>query len=156
VVVARPGRRRRLRRIAAALLILITLVAVVAIVALAPGSYETYPRTSLLTAAGRRTAPTWTRPCSVIARWVTDRNCARIEGRVVWIQHHDPDGDGDRHLVVVEGFRPRIVKIPPTLAVRHLPGHGRRIEAVGYVSRGSSGKPEIVAMRLVPGGPTGR
>jgi hypothetical protein len=138
------------------LLLLVALVAVIGLVTLAPGSYQTYPRTSLLTAAGRKAAPAWTQPCGAIARWATDRDCARVEGRVVWIQRHDPDGDGDRHLIVVERLHPHIVKIPPTLAVPHLPGHGRRVDAVGYVSRGGSGKPEIVAMRLVPGGPTGR
>jgi hypothetical protein len=155
VAVARPGRRRRLRRIAAVLLVLIALVAVVAIVALAPGSYETYPRTSLLTAAGQRAAPAWTRPCWVPARFLPDPLCAHVSGRVVWIQHHDPDGDGDRHLIVVEGLHPRIVKVPLSLGVSYLPGYGTRIDAVGYLYRGGSGRLEIIARRLVPGGPTG-
>jgi hypothetical protein len=151
-----PRRRRRARRVAAVLLLVIALLAVVAVVLLARGSYETYPRSALLTTAGRRAAPAWTRPCWRLARKRREPTCAHVAGRVVWIQHKDPDGDGDRHLIVMEGLRPRIVKVPPTLAVSHLPGYGRRIDAVGYVGYGSSGKREIIATRLVPGGPSGR
>jgi hypothetical protein len=138
------------------LFLLVALAAAIVLVALARGGYQDYPRSALVTAAGRRTAPTWTRPCWATARWATERICAHVEGRVVWIQRHDPDGDGDRHLIVVEGLRPRIVKVPATLPVSHLPGRGRRIDAVGFIAYGASGKREIVAMRLVPGGPTGR
>lgn len=156
MAVTRPGRQRRLRRVAAVLLVLIALVAVVAIVALAPGSYQTYPRTSLLTAAGQQAAPAWTHACWAVARWRRDRLCGHVSGRVVWIQHHDPDGDGDRHLIVVGHLHPRIVKVAPTLPVTHLPGYGTRIDAVGYLHRGGSGNLELIALRLVPGGPIGR
>jgi hypothetical protein len=136
-------------------LVLAVLVAIVAAVVLARGGYQSYPRTSLLTAAGRRAAPAWTRPCWADAHGTEDQTCAHVSGRVVWIQHHDPDGDGDRHLIVVERLRPRIVKVAPTLPVSQLPGYGTRIDAVGYLYRGASGKIEMDAARLVPGGPTG-
>jgi hypothetical protein len=155
VAIAR-SRRRRLRRVAAALLVLVVLVAALAAAALSPGSYQSYPRSALLTAVGQRVAPAWTRPCWVSARWGTDPICTHVVGRVVWIQHHDPDGDGDRHLVVVGRLHPHIVKVPPTLPVSHLPGYGTRIDAVGYLHRGGSGNPEVIAARLIPGGPTGR
>jgi hypothetical protein len=155
VAVERPPRRRA-RRVIAVVLLTLVLLAVVAVVALAPGSYETYPRSALLTAAGQRDAPAWTRPCWAEAREQPEPTCAHVSGRVVWIQRHDPDGDGDRHLIVVEGLHPRIVKISPTLPISHLPGYGRRVDAVGYVSFGGSGKPEVIAVRLVPGGPSGR
>jgi hypothetical protein len=135
--------------------VLLALAATGAVVALKPGSYQTYPRSELVTVAARRAAPAWTRPCWPIARWATARFCGHVEGRVVWIQRHDSDGDGDRHLVVVGRWHPHIVKIAPTLPVSDLPGVGTRIDAVGYVSRGASGKLEINAMRLVPGGPSG-
>jgi hypothetical protein len=154
VAVARPPRkRRRGRRVAAALLLVVALLAIAAVVALAPGSYETYPRSALLTAAGQREAPTWTRPCWALAREQREPTCAHVSGRVVWIQHHDPDGDGDRHLVVVGRLHPRVVKIPKELPVSQLPGYGTRIDAVGYLFRGSSGSLEVIAARLVPGGP---
>jgi hypothetical protein len=137
-------------------LALVALAAIAAAVVLARGSYETYPRTGLLTAAGRRAAPAWTRPCWTTARHLRATTCAHVSGRVVWIQHHDPDGDGDRHLIVVERLHPRIVKIAPSLPVSHLPGYGTRIDAVGYLDLGGSGNMELIAARLVPGGPTGR
>jgi hypothetical protein len=156
VEATRSRRSKGLRRVAAAVLVLVVLAGVVAIVALAPGSYQTYPRTSLLTAAARRAAPAWTRPCWATARRLAETTCAHVAGRVVWIQHHDPDGDGDRHLIVIGRLHPRIVKVALTLPVSHLPGYGTRIDAVGYLYRGASGKMEVDAARLVPGGPTGR
>lgn len=135
--------------------LLVVIAAVIAVVTLRPGSYQTYPRSELLTAAGRRAAPAWTAACWPTVRRATDRNCGHVEGRVVWIQRHDPDGDGDRHLIVVGRLRPHIVKIAPALPVSHLPEMGTRIDAVGYISRGASGNLEIDALRLVPGGPAG-
>ena len=73
----------------------------------------------------------------------------------MWIQHHDPDGDGDRHLIVVGRLHPRIVKVAQHSRSR-ISRARHRIDAVGYLSRGASGKLEINATRLVPGGPTGR
>ena len=151
-----PRRRRRARRVAAALLLVIALLAIAAVVLLAPGTYETYPRSALLTTAGRRAAPDWTRPCWARARKLREPTCAHVSGRVVWIQREDPDGDGDRHLVVAGELRLRVVKIPKTLPVSRLPGYGKRIDAVGYLALGSSGHPEVIAARLVPGGPSGR
>jgi len=152
VTVERPPRRRA-RRVALGALLVVALLAVVAVVAVGPGSYETYPRSALLTAAGQRDAPAWTRPCWAQAREQPEPTCAHVSGRVVWIQHEDPDGDGDRHLVIVGRLHPRVVKIPKTLPVSHLPGYGTRIDAVGYLFRGSSGSLEVIAARLVPSGP---
>jgi hypothetical protein len=74
---------------------------------------------------------------------------------VVWIEHDDPDGDGDRHLLVLAHRRVRVVKVQRRLPVDHLPGIGTRIDAVGLVMKGASGRNEIDAVRLVPGGPSG-
>jgi hypothetical protein len=138
------------------LLVLVALVAIAATVVLGRGGYQTYPRSELLTAAGRRAAPAWTRPCWPSVRKIANPTCAHVTGRVVWIQRHDPDGDGDRHFVVVARLHPRIVKIAATLAVPHLPRYGTQIDAVGYLYLGASGKMEISAVRFEPGGPTGR
>lgn len=73
----------------------------------------------------------------------------------MWVQHHDPDGDGDRHLIVVSRLHGRIVKAARTLPVSDLPSIGTRIDAVGWLMRGASGHDEIDARRLVPGGPSG-
>ena len=135
------------------LLLVVALLAVVAVVAVGPGSYETYPRSSLLTAAGQREAPAWTRPCWALARKRREPTCVHVSGRVVWIQHDDPDGDGDRHLVIVGRLHPRIVKISTDASGFAAAGLRPRIDAVGYLFRGSSGKLEVIAARLVPGGP---
>ncbi len=145
-----------MRRVAAVVLLLVALAAVAAAVVLARGTYETYPRSALLTPAGRRAAPAWTRPCWATVRDIANPTCAHVTGRVVWTQRHDPDGDGDRHFIVVAKLHPRIVKIAPSLPVSHLPRYGTRIDAVGYLYLGASGKMEISAVRFRPGGPTGR
>lgn len=92
-------------------------------------------------------APAWTRPCQGIAR-VTKRiyvaRCGWISGRVLWVERDDPDGDGDEHAVVVAGSRLVIVKRRRGASADRLPGPGRRLVAVGKVSSGRYGWPEIV------------
>src|SRR6476469_7472965 len=94
-------RRSRSRRVALAVLLVFGCLAGVALAMASAGRYQTYPRIRLLTADQQRSAPAWTRPCWKEAPFKRDRTaCARAQGRVVWIQRHDPDGDGDRHLLV--------------------------------------------------------
>ena len=151
-----PRRRRRSRRVALVLLLALICLGGVALAMASAGGYDVYPRSRLLTAAQRRGAPAWTRPCWKDAPSMPDRPvCARAQGRVVWVQQHDDDGDGDRHLLVVAHRRVRIVKVQRRLPVDHLPGIGTRIDAVGMVMKGASGHDEIDAVRLVPGGPSG-
>ncbi|QEC46648.1 hypothetical protein FSW04_02990 [Baekduia soli] len=153
----RPRPRRRLRRAAFVVLLLLVVLAIVAFFVASAGSFKTYPRAGLTNPALQRAAPAWTRPCDRSAPYVPadQTTCAHVHGRVVWIQHHDPDGDGDRHLLVLAHRRIHIVKVPISLRVAHLPGVGTNIDAVGFVLRGASGHDEIDAVRLVPGGPTG-
>jgi hypothetical protein len=125
-------------------------------IALSAGAYEGYPRTRLLTAEQRSRAPDWTRPCWPTARWSGERICSHVAGRVVWIERNDPDGDADRHLIVMSRLHPRIVKVSRELAVSHLPRIGTRVDAVGWRMTGGSGRNEVDAIRLVPGGPSGR
>jgi hypothetical protein len=65
-------------------------------VLLAPGDFQSYPRTALVTGAGRAEAPAWTEPCWASAPYTDQERCEHVSGRVVWVQKHDPDGDGDR------------------------------------------------------------
>jgi hypothetical protein len=120
----------------------------VAFVDLSSGVHDAYPRRALLSAAGRERAPAWTRPCAQIARWTDLASCAHVRGRVVWVEHRDPDGDGDRHLVVVARRRVHIVKVSRALPIRHLPGIGHRIDAVGYDAIGAHGRTELDALQL--------
>lgn len=73
---------------------------------------------------------------------------------MIWIQKHDPDGDGDRHLIVISRLHPRIVKLAAVLPVARLPRIGARIDAVGWLSVGASGHTELDAQRYASGGRT--
>jgi hypothetical protein len=133
-------------------LLLVLVVAVLGVIGLAPGVYDRYPRRVLITDAQLYRAPRWTRPCWMTAPRREEDLCVHVKGRVVWVQHHDPDGDGDRHLIVMVRLRPRIVKLAPGLGVRHLPKLGTRIDVVGWLMLGGSGHHEVDTMRLVPSG----
>jgi hypothetical protein len=68
-----------------------------------------------------------------------------VEGRVVWVQRHDPDGDGDRHVFVVSRLHVRIVKIRSGVHLERLPSVGSAFSIVGFVKTGGSGHEEIDA-----------
>jgi hypothetical protein len=123
-------------------------VAVVALIAFAPGTYDSYPRHALLGQARQARAPGWTRPCWPRATDDGDPPCVHVKGRIVWIQRHDPDGDGDRHFVVIARLHPRIVKIGRDFPIAHLPRIGSAIDATGYLSEGASGHEEVDAIRF--------
>jgi hypothetical protein len=142
-------RRPRGRRIALAFLLLLLVMAGVALVVASSGSYEVYSRTALLTLAEGARAPAWTRSCAKIARWTDRAVCARVRGRVVWIERRDPDGDGDRHLIVVAHRRVYIVKVTRKRDVPLLPDIGHRIDAVGYNAMGAHGREELDALHIV-------
>lgn len=122
--------------------VLVVVVALgVVVVTAARGVYDVspYPRDPA-------SAPAWTMPCfRATSRYNHEPQCARVRGRVVWREVSDPDGDGDRHVVVLSRMRLRVVKL---LAGQVLPGVGARIEAVGFTTVGASGEREIVAEAL--------
>jgi hypothetical protein len=120
-------------------------VAGAAVIAFSPGTYARYPRHALLGDEQQARAPGWTRPCWPHATDDGDPPCVHVTGRVVWIQRHDPDGDGDRHFVVMSRLHARIVKIGREMRIP-LPHLGSRIDAVGYLSEGASGREEVDAI----------
>jgi hypothetical protein len=126
----------------------------VLVVLLAPGAFESYPRTGLVTAAGRATAPAWTRPCWASAPYTDQERCEHVSGRVIWVQKHDPDGDGDRHLLIIGRLHPRIVKLTARLPLDRLPRTGAHVDAVGWLITGASGRDEIDTQRFVWAGMT--
>jgi hypothetical protein len=140
----RPPTRRR-RRLAGALILLLVLAAGL-VAAAAGGRYDS----RALAAAARPGAPAWTRPCRAATTHpgAEARRCVRVRGRIAWIQRHDPDGDGDRHLVLVERGHVRLVKVPLSAGVGRLPGIGHVVEATGPTLTGASGRSEVVAGRL--------
>jgi hypothetical protein len=140
------------KRIALGLLAVLLVVAAAMAVVLAPGAHQAYPRLSILWPAQQRNAPAWTRPCWPTARWTDKAQCVHVSGRVVWQQRHDPDGDGDRHLLIVGRLRLRVVKLVRGMAVPRLPRVGTRVDAVGWLMRGGSGHDEVNAQRVGWGG----
>jgi hypothetical protein len=111
----------------------------VVVVTAARGVYDVspYPRDAA-------SAPRWTMPCfHATSQYNHEPQCARVRGRVVWREQSDPDGDGDRHIVVLSRMRLRVVKL--TAQSGAMPALGSEVEAVGFTTVGSSGEREIVA-----------
>jgi hypothetical protein len=116
------------------------------------GTYRSIPRDALITPARQAAGPAWTRPCWASVFDSDQRACVQLAGRVVWMQKHDPDGDGDRHLVVVSRLRPHIVKLDRAFPVHHLPGLGARVAVTGWIEVGAHGREEIRALTYTSGG----
>jgi hypothetical protein len=79
--------------------------------------------------------------------------CRSTEGRIVYVERVDPDGDGDAHFVVVDpqGITlPRLTAIDVRKGLRPhpLPGPGDLISAAGPVQTGSYGQHQIHALEL--------
>ncbi len=113
--------RRVTRRALIALAVVVGLLAALAVV-------TTGVDTQRLAFLREGSIPKWTEPC-----WRKDRYtlpCARVHGRVVLRQLDDPDGDGDRHVVVVAGLGLTTLKIPAGTQAK-IPGYGSRVTAIG-------------------------
>jgi hypothetical protein len=80
-------------------------------------------------------------------------SCRTTEGRIVYVERVDPDGDGDAHFVVVD---PQSITLPELTAIdvrkglrpHPLPGPGDLISAAGPVQTGSHGQYQIHALEL--------
>ena len=79
--------------------------------------------------------------------------CRSAEGRIVFVERVDPDGDGDAHFVIAD---PQGISLPGITAIDvrrglrpdPLPGIGERISAAGPVQTGSYGQSQIHAIEL--------
>jgi hypothetical protein len=79
--------------------------------------------------------------------------CRTTEGRIVYVERVDPDGDGDAHFVVVD---PQGITLPGLTAIdvrrglrpHPLPEVGELISAAGPVQTGSLGQNQIHALEL--------
>jgi hypothetical protein len=77
--------------------------------------------------------------------------CCETEGRIVYVERVDPDGDGDAHFVIAD---PQGITLPGLTAIdvrkglrpRPLPGPGDLISAAGPVQTGSYGQRQIHAL----------
>jgi hypothetical protein len=81
------------------------------------------------------------------------RACRTTEGRIVYVERVDPDGDGDAHFVIAD---PQGITLPGLTAIdvrkglrpRPLPGPGDLLSAAGPVQTGSYGQQQIHALEL--------
>jgi hypothetical protein len=85
-------------------------------------------------------------------------SCRTTEGRLVYVERVDPDGDGDAHFVVLDGqgiTLPGLTAIDVRVGLRPhpLPGPGDLISAAGPVQTGSYGQSQIHALELHVGAP---
>jgi hypothetical protein len=79
--------------------------------------------------------------------------CREAEGRIVYVERVDPDGDGDAHFVIAD---PQGITLPGLTAIdvrrglrpQPLPGPGDLISAAGPVQTGSYGQSQIHALEL--------
>jgi hypothetical protein len=79
--------------------------------------------------------------------------CRTTEGRIVYVERVDPDGDGDAHFVIADpqGITlPRLTAIDVRAGLRPhpLPGPGDLISAAGPVQTGSYGQSQIHALEV--------
>jgi hypothetical protein len=80
-------------------------------------------------------------------------SCRSAEGRIVYVERVDPDGDGDAHFVIADrqGITlPGLTAIDVRKGLRPhpLPGLGTLISAAGPVQTGSLGQSQIHAIEL--------
>lgn len=79
--------------------------------------------------------------------------CRTTEGRIVYVERVDPDGDGDAHFVILD---PQGITLPGLTSIDvgrglrpdPLPGAGALISAAGPVQTGSLGQSQIHALEL--------
>jgi hypothetical protein len=85
-------------------------------------------------------------------------SCRTAEGRIVYVERVDPDGDGDAHFVIADPQGITLlgltaIDVRRGLRPHPLPGPGDLISAAGPVQIGSYGQSQIHALELhVAGG----
>jgi hypothetical protein len=80
-------------------------------------------------------------------------SCRATDGRIVYVERVDPDGDGDVHFVIADSggiTLPGLTAIDVRKGLRPhpLPGIGDLISAAGPVQTGSYGQSQIHALEL--------
>ena len=80
-------------------------------------------------------------------------SCRTTEGRIVFVERVDPDGDGDAHFVVADpqgitGPGLTAIDVRKGLRPHPLPVPGDLISAAGPVQTGSFGQSQIHALEL--------
>lgn len=80
-------------------------------------------------------------------------SCRAVEGRIVYVERVDPDGDGDAHFVIADSQGITLpgltaIDVRPGLRPDPLPGPGDLISAAGPVQTGTYGQSQIHALEL--------
>jgi hypothetical protein len=84
-------------------------------------------------------------------------NCRQADGRILYVERTDPDGDGDAHFVLASSESVTapgltIVDVSRALRPSPLPGPGDFLSAAGPVYTGSHGQRQIEATAVRVGG----
>jgi hypothetical protein len=101
----------------------------------------------------RRTEPPAPAPDVPRARCPADvAGCRSVRGRVMFVERVDPDGDGDLHVVVLDGSitAPGVTAVDVRAGLRPSrdPRVGDRVSAAGPVQPGSFGQSQIHALEF--------
>jgi hypothetical protein len=137
--------RRRLPRAGLAVIAVAAVAAFAAGLTFADGEYESIDRPTFVDADRE---PAWARPCRRERPRAYVLPCARVSGRVLYVEHVDPDGDGDRHVLAAASGHLVIVKFPAATPADDIPGLGGTVRASGQLSPGRLGLPEVTAELL--------
>ena len=75
-------------------------------------------------------------------------DCARVSGRIVYVERVDPDGDGDLHVVVTDRNGVTLtgltsIDVSKDIRPKEDPGIGATVTGAGPVYRGSHGQNQI-------------
>jgi hypothetical protein len=79
--------------------------------------------------------------------------CRAVQGRILYTEDTDPDGDGDAHFVIVSGDSVTapgvtVVKVPHAKRPSPLPRVGDTLSAAGTIDTGSHGEHQVVAIEV--------
>ena len=134
------------------LLLLVAAVAVVAVLALEPSSTE--PAAPASPTPRASAPPQWSGPRPSCP--ADGSNCREADGRILYVERVDPDGDGDAHFVLasresVTAPGLTIVDVKRSLRPSPLPGPGDYLRAAGPVYSGSVGQKQIEATAVQVG-----
>jgi hypothetical protein len=122
------------------------------------GSSDAPPRAETPTPAPKRTATVTPEAAPSGARRLRAPrcrpevpDCARVSGRIVYVERVDPDGDGDLHVVVTDRNGVTLagltsIDVSKDLRPRRDPRVGERAAAMGPVQTGSYGQSQIHAL----------
>lgn len=92
-------------------------------------------------------------PASPGCERIRDARCREANGRVLYVEALDPDGDGDMHLVLASRQSltwpgVTVLVIPRAKRPKSTPHLGRWVSAIGVPNTGSHGETTLNALRF--------